>query len=168
MLNCRPIFHSIKRFIKIEIREKVWHFAFTLGEAIFIFLFKLKERRSAKNQALEYFDFYYGPLFDKEWNKIRLALLTGRKHVCLVNNYTDSAETIEVLKKQTAIDLFETTLKILEKTDTNIAKSFKQFNIPKNLKVFTFDVADNTSFPAPKSNLERQSSSFVINFYLNI
>lgn len=116
---------------------------------------KVKEKTSAKNLALEYFDFYYAPTFGQEWNQMRLALLTGRKYVALVNNYANRTQTISELKNQTALDVIEYSRQVEEKArsergDTNQITNLMDLNIPQVLKVFSFDTNDATQFASPK------------------
>lgn len=142
-----------KRFIKREIQQK------------------LKEKRSAKNLALDYFDFFYAPLYGVEWPKIRLALLTGRKYTALVNNYSiNRNETINDLTKLGAFNLFEICMRSLEKHD-NVdetatssvvidRKQIKELKIPTTLNVFCFDNGNASEFPSPSPDSNRKSSLF--------
>ncbi len=110
--------------------------------------------------ALEYFDFFYGTTFGTEWNQMRLAMLTGRKYVALVNNYANRDETIGNLERIAAIDLFGYASKfnaklIQEKfsslTEENLC-DFKNFNAPAAWKVYSFDNDDTRDFPAPSND----------------
>ncbi len=93
-------------------------------------------------------------MFGPEWNKIRLALLTGRKYTAVVNNFSLSEETSDNLKRLTAVEMFESTFKILKKNDSTIA----DLKIPRSLKVFCFDNSDTSDFPAPVPDITRKSS----------
>ena len=43
-----------------------------------------------------------------EWNKIRLAMLTGSKYTAMINNYSaNRAQTIQRMQSMAAMDLFE-------------------------------------------------------------
>ena len=115
--------------------------------------------KSTKNGALEYFDFYYAPIFGQEWNKIRIALLTGQKYVALINNYSDfKKETIEELKKKTAFNLFDSIYENLKKNNPLKLEEFKKLKIPAKLKVFSYDIGDTTNFPSPKPDHSGLSS----------
>jgi hypothetical protein len=117
---------------------------------------KVKEKTSAKKLALEYFDFYYASTFGQEWNQMRLALLTGRKYVALVNNYANRTQTINELKNQTALDLIEYSRKVREKTQNEGEHADQthliDLNIPKALKIFSFDTNNVTEFASPSSD----------------
>ena len=117
---------------------------------------KVKEKTSAKKLALEYFDFYYASTFGQEWNQMRLALLTGRKYVALVNNYANRTQTINELKNQTALDLIEYSRKVREKTQNEGEPADQthliDLNIPKALKIFSFDTNNVTEFASPSSD----------------
>jgi hypothetical protein len=124
----------------------------------FIYFIKILEKKLSKNQALEYFDFYYGPLFGLEWNKIRLALLTGQKYVALINNYSESmSDTINKFKNITSFNLFQSLDDNLKKNDPLMFEEFKKLAIPAELKVFIFNNGDTSKFPSPVPDSERLS-----------
>ena len=119
----------------------------------YINLIKFLDKKSSKNQALEYFDFYYAPLFGTEWNKMRLALLTGQKYIALINNYSESSvEIIKQLKNLTSFNLFERIDQNLKKNDPKLVEEFKNLNISTELKGFIFDNGDTSRFPSPSAD----------------
>lgn len=44
--------------------------------------------------ALDFFDFYYGQLFERQWPSIRLALLSPKRHVAILNNFSPNFEVL--------------------------------------------------------------------------
>ncbi len=110
----------------------------------------MKERSPtlAKNVALQYYDFYYAPIFGLEWNKIRLAMLTGHKYTALINNYNDSFKHSEELEALGALNLIEHSIKI--KSQNSPDDSTKLIEISPFLKVFCFDNGNVEFFPAPR------------------
>jgi hypothetical protein len=44
--------------------------------------------------AIDHFDFYYAPLFDKKYPSIRLGLLMPHKFAAIVNRYSESFEVL--------------------------------------------------------------------------
>ncbi|CAF0892571.1 unnamed protein product [Brachionus calyciflorus] len=117
---------------------------------------KLKEKKSSKKLALDYFDFFYGSTFGKEWNPMRLALLTERKYTALVNNYSNFIETNSKLEKLGSINL----LNFLEKYHEKNKHDVSNIHIPKNINIYTFDNGDTSQYPSPKQN-----SDNLMNYY---
>ena len=118
-----------------------------------LFRLKLKEKKSAKHTALEYFDFFYSSTFGNEWNKIRLAMLTGSKYAAMLNNYSSNhVETLQQLQSLAALDLFEFSfrhkMKSIETSSATEDAKKRQLDLLlkfKNqplLKLFTFDNGD--------------------------
>ena len=117
--------------------------------------------------ALEYFDFFYSATFGTEWNKIRLGLLTGSKHVALLNNYSNIEKTIKCLQGQASIDLFDFSLKhvlgnIKGSSQNNQKKldELKKLKIPGGLKVYCFDNGEIRKFEEPESDESKLMSMF--------
>ncbi|CAI2315521.1 unnamed protein product [Caenorhabditis sp. 36 PRJEB53466] len=46
---------------------------------------KTRPLKTASAQALDHFDFYYGPLFGKKWPSIRLGLLSPNRYLAVMN-----------------------------------------------------------------------------------
>lgn len=86
---------------------------------------------------------------------MRLAMLTGRKYVALVNNYSDFIETGALLEKNASINF----LKYLDMYHSKHNSSIEP-NLPKNLNIFTFDNGDCRDFTSPKP-----SSNGLMNYY---
>ncbi len=107
---------------------------------------------------MQYFDFYYAPIFGDEWKKIRLALLTGQKYTALLNNYADLPKNTEELKKLGALDLFEHLIKLKSNDTNNDTLGFQ--HIPKALKVFCFDNGNIEYFPEPTRDENKKLSIF--------
>jgi hypothetical protein len=42
--------------------------------------------KTPTTQALDHFDFYYGPMFGSRWPSVRLGLLSPKKFVAVLNN----------------------------------------------------------------------------------
>lgn len=103
---------------------------------------KLKEKNSAKHTALEYFDFFYSSSFGMEWNKIRLAMLSGSKYTALINNYSIYSDSLKQMQDLTALNMFEFAFRNKEITSDKL-------KVPTSLKVFTFDNGDTRHFPSP-------------------
>lgn len=78
---------------------------------------------------------------------MRLAMLTGKKYVALVNNYSNFIETGAYLEKSASINLLKFLEMYHEKHKTESNHIF-----PKNLNIFTFDNGDNRDFSSPKSD----------------
>lgn len=129
-----------KRFIKKEVR------------------LKLQERESPTKVALDYFDFYYAPLYGQEWHSIRLALLTGKKYVALVNNFADWSSTVNELERSKALNIIDYSLKQLD-IETK-SQTLDKFKVPKALKVYSFDTGDTSLFEQPKINYKK-----LLNYY---
>lgn len=55
---------------------------------------KTKPLRTPTMLALDYFDFYYKPLYGKRWPSTRLGLLTPHKYIAIVNRFSQSFEVI--------------------------------------------------------------------------
>lgn len=138
------LIHTTRRFISREVAAKI------------------KEKRSAKNLALEYFDFFYSTTYLNEWNTMRLALLTGSKYVALVNNYSSWKETEKELEAQTALNMFEFVGKFNQKRmseDIEFARRMiEALRLPRALKIYTFDSGDATKFPAPRKTISNLMS----------
>lgn len=49
---------------------------------------KVRKHKTSTMLALDHFDFYYGPMFDKRWPSIRLGLLTQNKFVAILNRFS--------------------------------------------------------------------------------
>ena len=108
---------------------------------------KLKEKRSAKHLALEYFDFFYASTYATEWQSMRLAMLTGTgKHTALLNNYMNDsgclAATESDLRAETALSMFDHLSKANRRNQL--------LEIPQALKVYCFDTGDTRIFKPPK------------------
>ena len=124
--------------------------------------------------ALEYFDFFYGSTYGTEWNQMRLALLTGRKYVALVNNYANREDTISKLEKLSAIDLFDHSIKInlklIQESISSLSEEkinhYKNFSIPTAWKAYCFDNDDIRDFPQPKNDNNNQKLFGKIMCYL--
>ena len=73
-------------------------------------------------------------------------MLTGKKHVALVNNYSiDPAETCKKLEKLAALDLFE-----------HCSKLQHDFKVPyMNLKIYLFDNGDTSAFESPNHDQDK-------------
>lgn len=117
-------------------------------------LLKIKQKLASKHLALEYFDFFYGAAFGAEWNKIRLAMLTGTKHAALVNNYSYHlpTEIARSLEQQGSVDLFDFALKNKLKaaeTTSEEVEHLKEMNVPPMLKVYCFENGDTNRFNTP-------------------
>ena len=129
----------------------------------------MKEKYSAKAIALEYFDFFYGTTFGQEWNQMRIAMLTGRKHVALLNNYGNWVESSQELEKLAAINLFDHASKInaayikenFEHIDTQKLEEYKNFRVPSAWKVYSFDSGDTRSYPSPTMDKNKLYSIFL-------
>lgn len=120
---------------------------------------QMKEKFHSKNLALEYFDFFYSATFGAKWNKIRLGMLTGSKHVALLNNYSNIDKTKKNLLSQASMDFFDFSLKyelgsIKGDTQNNREKldKLKKLKIPGGLKVYCFDNGDTRKFDEPESD----------------
>jgi hypothetical protein len=91
---------------------------------------------------------------------MRLAMLSGRKYVALVNNYANRSETMNKLEKIAAIDLFDHASKMNSNNLKEKFASFSQkdldhfinFQAPPSWKVYVFDNDDTRDFPAPTCN----------------
>jgi hypothetical protein len=118
---------------------------------------KLKEKKSPKNLALEYFDFFYASSYQEEWNKMRVALLTGSKYVALVNNYSlDWHQTEQDLKQMTALNMLDFLAKLNAKnnaqSDAKYLDLMDKIKMPKAFKAFCFDSGDVRQFKQPKAD----------------
>ena len=104
--------------------------------------------RTSKDHALANFDQYYSQFFGKEWNSIRLALLSRQKHCALVNNFADPEVTAVKLKELGCI---------------NITEIFNQINDTRPKPVVTNDIPLNEEIElppeqsVPKSEVVRES-----------
>lgn len=78
---------------------------------------------------------------------MRLAMMTGKKYVALVNNYSNFIETGAYLEKIASINLLKYLEMYHDKQKTELDQSF-----PKNLSIFTFDNEDIRDFSSPKSD----------------
>ncbi|KAI6206571.1 WD-REPEATS-REGION domain-containing protein [Aphelenchoides besseyi] len=59
--------------------------------------------------AIDHFDFYYGPIFGKQWPSIRLGLLTPHKFVAVLNRLSTKAEVnTAILRNLSTVDLVQT------------------------------------------------------------
>ncbi|RNA26192.1 5-methylcytosine rRNA methyltransferase NSUN4 isoform X1 [Brachionus plicatilis] len=110
---------------------------------------KIKEKKSSKNLALEYFDFFYGSTYGKEWHSMRLAMLTGKKYMALVNNFSNFIETGAYFEKNATIDVLKFLQKYHDKQNSHLNQNF-----PKNLNIFSFDSGDCRDFSKPKLNFD--------------
>ena len=66
-----------------------------------------RKKKGANELALEHFDKYYAPIFKDKWPSIRLALLSQQKHCALVNNFSDSEQTVVNLITKGADDIIK-------------------------------------------------------------
>ena len=95
----------------------------------------MKEKNSPKKLALEYFDFFYASTFKEEWSSMRLAMLTGQKHMALVNNFSNLDVTLAHLQKQTALNVFEYLRRKNQDEKWLNDEEIQQLRIPPELKV---------------------------------
>lgn len=116
---------------------------------------KLAEKKSAKKLALDYFDFFYGSTYGIEWNRMRVAMLTGsNKPTALLNTYAyEIVNTEQKLIGLTAIDMFKFSrenycnyLREAGKDETKV----DFLKIPGLFKAFCFDLDNLSKFPSPK------------------
>ncbi|KAI6225024.1 SAM-MT-RSMB-NOP domain-containing protein [Aphelenchoides besseyi] len=81
-----------------------------IGETIF--KAKIAPNRAQKTpsmMAIDHFDFYYGPIFGKQWPSIRLGLLTPHKFVAVLNRLSTKAEVnTAILRNLSTVDLVQT------------------------------------------------------------
>ena len=61
--------------------------------------------KTSKDLALANFDQYYSQFYGKEWNSMRLALLSRSKYCALVNNFADPEITVEMLNELGCINI---------------------------------------------------------------
>ncbi|EFO90577.1 hypothetical protein CRE_08115 [Caenorhabditis remanei] len=67
---------------------------------------KTKPLKTPSAQALDHFDFYYGPLFGKKWPSIRLGLLSPNRYLAVMNTMSRNWEAHdEILSDMGARDL---------------------------------------------------------------
>ncbi|XP_054269648.1 5-methylcytosine rRNA methyltransferase NSUN4-like [Macrosteles quadrilineatus] len=66
-----------------------------------------RKKKTSVDTAIEYFDTVYGPLFEKRWPSIRLALLSPHKYCAVVNNYNEPDKTCTELENIGAINIRE-------------------------------------------------------------
>ncbi len=81
-----------------------------------------------------------------EWNKIRLAMLTGSKYAAMLNNYSSNhAQTIQQMQSMAAIDLFEFSFRkksiAIETSDVDDKTKKGQLEILAKLKSQSFPKA---------------------------
>ncbi|KAI1715297.1 5-methylcytosine rRNA methyltransferase NSUN4 [Ditylenchus destructor] len=82
---------------------------------------KTKPLKSPTMLALDHFDFYYAPLFDKRWPSVRLGLLTPNKFVATVNRFSKDFEMSQrVLRNIGTIDLMESVRKMAQESNFNL------------------------------------------------
>jgi hypothetical protein len=118
---------------------------------------KLREKKSAKNLALEYFDFFYANTYETEWNSVRLAMLTGQKYVALVNNYSLESDRIRSeLERAAAFDMLDylclyNAKKAVEADSSQVVDQLEGLKLPpKSLGVYCFDTGETRNFDQPK------------------
>lgn len=137
---------SPRRFLHYEIRAKVYKIESDFLRLILLHRLliieikikkknKMKEKNSPKKLALEYFDFFYASTFKEEWNSMRLAMLTGQKHMALVNNFSNLDVTLADLQKQTALNVFEYLRRKNQDEKWLTDEEIQQLRIPPELKV---------------------------------
>ncbi|EGT49016.1 hypothetical protein CAEBREN_31715 [Caenorhabditis brenneri] len=69
---------------------------------------KTKPLKTPSAQALDHFDFYYGPLFGKKWPSIRLGLLSPNRYLAVMNTMSRNWEAHdEILSDMGAKDLLK-------------------------------------------------------------
>ncbi|XP_003374382.1 hypothetical protein Tsp_09736 [Trichinella spiralis] len=84
------------------------------------------KRYDACNLALEYFDMFYEPVYQKKWPSIRLALLSDPKYCAVLNNLANSNASAELLFDQGAFDLMEEIRKFHKNNNQNqLSQSFQ-------------------------------------------
>ncbi|XP_046405694.1 5-methylcytosine rRNA methyltransferase NSUN4 isoform X2 [Ischnura elegans] len=94
----------------------------------------IAKKKTAKDKALLHFDELYKSIYGSEWPSIRLALLSQQKYCAVVNNFSDSEETISALKKLGAVDIrevFKAELKYQENEEILIKDSRKKLSARK-------------------------------------
>ncbi|XP_073976857.1 5-methylcytosine rRNA methyltransferase l(2)10685 isoform X2 [Rhodnius prolixus] len=77
------------------------------------------------DKALEYFDDFYGNVFNKMWPSVRLALLSSQKYVAVVNNFSDTDRIIPHLENLGGVNIrdhFEVERRKLNETKQNKGK----------------------------------------------
>uniref|UniRef100_A0A0N5BW21 NOL1/NOP2/Sun domain family member 4 n=1 Tax=Strongyloides papillosus TaxID=174720 RepID=A0A0N5BW21_STREA len=60
---------------------------------------KTSQLKTPTMMALDHFDFYYGPMFDKSWPSVRLGLTTPNSFVAVINNFSDECSINEATIK---------------------------------------------------------------------
>ncbi|KAM3718855.1 5-methylcytosine rRNA methyltransferase nsun-4 [Dirofilaria immitis] len=60
---------------------------------------KVRPLKTPTMVALDNFDFYYGPVYDKQWPSIRLGLLTPNKYFAVLNKFARNRKENEALLK---------------------------------------------------------------------
>lgn len=68
------------RFIKLSVRQKSAKFKRKIARSLPL--------KSPTALALDHFDFYYGPLFGKQWPSVRLGLLSPHKYIAVANIFS--------------------------------------------------------------------------------
>lgn len=58
-----------------------------------------------KDRALQNFDDFYGNVYGIRWKSMRVALLSEKKYVALVNNFGDTEKTVAMLEEEGAINV---------------------------------------------------------------
>ncbi|CAH1799811.1 unnamed protein product [Owenia fusiformis] len=65
-----------------------------------------KKQKLPSLLALEHFDRFYAPMYDKLWPSIRLALLSQQKYGALINNYSNNVDSAVLDLIDTGADNF--------------------------------------------------------------
>lgn len=69
---------------------------------------KTTQLKTPTMMALDHFDFYYGPMFGKNWPSVRLGLTTPNNFVAIVNNFSEECHINEaIIKDLGTVNLIE-------------------------------------------------------------
>ncbi|VDK21859.1 unnamed protein product [Anisakis simplex] len=114
-----------------------------------------RPQKTASMLAMEHFDFYYAPVYGKQWPSIRLGLLTPNKYMAIVNTFSRSSEASElILEEIGAVDLIKELIgtiaieKLEKKRKLMEAKALKQQEQDQSVKgMQSGEVEENAKTP---------------------
>lgn len=78
-------------YLNVILREKSGKFKKKIA--------KTDQIKTPTRMALDHFDFYYGPMFGKNWPSVRLGLNTPNNFVAVINNFSEECHINEAIIK---------------------------------------------------------------------
>uniref|UniRef100_A0A0N4Z2B4 NOL1/NOP2/Sun domain family member 4 n=1 Tax=Parastrongyloides trichosuri TaxID=131310 RepID=A0A0N4Z2B4_PARTI len=133
-----------KECLNIVLRQKSGKFKAKIA--------KTTQLKTPSMMALDHFDFYYGPMFGKNWPSVRLGLTTPNHFVAVVNRFSDECQiNEEIIKDLGTVNLIE---KLTKGMDTASERLKKKKEMTDKKPMMDVDNESGLSDIEERNNLE--------------